>query len=78
MTEGNMSDMMAKLAAAEAEAEKLRSELKESARSPDLDELANRIDPLPSSSSSQMQPHRINEFLTKLFKVKARVHQNPT
>ena len=32
MTEGNMSDMMAKLAAAEAEAVKLRSELKESAR----------------------------------------------
>ena len=46
MTEGNMSDMMAKLAAAEAEAEKLRSELKESARAPDLEELANRIDEL--------------------------------
>ena len=46
MTEGNMSDMMAKLAAAEAEAEKLRSELKESARAPDLDELAKRIDEL--------------------------------
>lgn len=43
----------------------------------ELVELANRIDPLPSSSSSQMQPHRINEFLTKLFKVKARVRQNP-
>ena len=34
MTEGNMADMMAKLAAAEAEAEKLRSELKESAKAP--------------------------------------------
>ena len=56
MTEGNMADMMAKLAAAEAEAEKLRSELKESAKAPvptgTIDELAkqkpakpeNRID----------------------------------
>jgi hypothetical protein len=46
-----MADMMAKLAAAEAEAEKLRSELKESAAAPitDVDELAKQKPAKPES-----------------------------
>ena len=47
-----MADMMAKLAAAEAEAEKLRSELKESAAAPlvtDIDELAKQKPAKPAA-----------------------------
>ena len=45
-----MADMMAKLAAAEAEAEKLRSELKESASAP-IDDLARQK---PAKSKSRI------------------------